>query len=350
MVKRVQIAERTKEDEAPKAGKKKRKAGKTLLSFGGEDGEEEGPSIKKAKVNPNFKSSKIESGEALNNAPMAAAPKEAAPKAAKSLRRRSPSRSTSPAAMGAGKHSPTPVLKQPSPSPSPSPEPAQVEKTMSALERTNAEIAALKASMKRNVSTQQDKPEKKQSALEAMIPATATRGRKRGKVADEAGALNLFNQFKQRLGTAPEPAPESISEPQTAKITDASTTNRKNGTTSTATAMDTEESLCDLHFIANCQSCNSWDDEAKNAEAAEDDDDPNWMSHKLSFAKDVLGKDLEWKRKMEEFEVIDPREKARDIAGEKRRDRGGDKERHKGKGTEWGGRRDREGRGNRARV
>ena len=58
------------------------------------------------------------------------------------------------------------------------------------------------------------------------------------------------------------------------------------------------------------------------------------MSHKLSFAKDRLGKDLEWKRKNEEeLMVIDPREKERDLGiGMKKGrkdDRGSEKSRPK---------------------
>lgn len=77
------------------------------------------------------------------------------------------------------------------------------------------------------------------------------------------------------------------------------------------------------------------------------------MSHALSFAKDTLGKDLEWKRKMEEFEVIDPREKAREIKeeGREKRERGKDRDKGKGRAREWDAGRDggRE-RGNRARA
>ncbi len=50
---------------------------------------------------------------------------------------------------------------------------------------------------------------------------------------------------------------------------------------------DDEAELCDLHFIANCQSCTAWDKEDKEAS-----DDEGWMSHQLSFAADRLGKDL----------------------------------------------------------
>lgn len=68
------------------------------------------------------------------------------------------------------------------------------------------------------------------------------------------------------------------------------------------------------------------------------DDDKAWMSHALSFAKDKLGKSLEWKRKnKEELLVVDPKEKAAEIKEGKKKDR------HKESGNEKGG----EGRGKR---
>jgi peptidyl-prolyl cis-trans isomerase SDCCAG10 len=178
--------------------------------------------------------------------------------------------------------------------------------------------------MKRNVDIAPTQMEKPKSALETMIPTNSTRGRKRGKVTDERGAFDLFKAFKQRLEDLPEgqrPSNDEKSPPT-------------NGTnpepTTTEGADDDEAELCDLHFIANCQSCKSWDDHNKPDGEAEADreDDAAWMAHTLSFAKDTLGKDLEWKKKMAEIEVIDPREKARAIKEEKRKDR------DKGKGKE----------------
>lgn len=308
MVKRVMVAERTKEEDGKP--KKKRKAGKTLLSFGADEGEEAGPVIKKAKVNPKFKST------TNGDAAMADTEKATASKPAIPSRKRSVTRSPSPPVALKAKRIPAPVRKAPSSSPSASPEPPQVEKTMTALEKTNAEIAALKASMKRNVAPTQEKSEKKTSALEAMIPSTATRGRKRGKATDESGALDMFNSFKKKLGSAA--ATETP-----AKASGATSTSKADASNAAAAAaVDAEESLCDLHFIVNCQSCTSWADDAANQDGDNDDDDANWMSHQLSFAKDTLGKDLEWKRKMAEFEVIDPREKTSDIVSDRRKEKG----------------------------
>jgi len=235
--------------------------------------------------------------------------------------------------MGAEKQTSGPTAQEASRvDKSPSPESPQIASTMSALDRTNAQIAALKESMKRNVSTAKEAPEKKKSALEEMIPSTSTKGRKRGKGADEAGALDIFNAFKKRIGEAPRAVNTSKDQtPITNGTHDASETQ--------PASTEAEDKLCDLHFIANCQSCTAWDDDGNPTNKPEEDDS-DWINHSLSFAKDVLGKDLAWKKKMEEYEVIDPREKAQDIAAERKKDR------HKsGKitGKEWDQRRDRGG-------
>jgi peptidyl-prolyl cis-trans isomerase SDCCAG10 len=301
MVKEASIAISSVQE--TKAPKKKRKATKTLLSFGGEEGEEPvAPVVKKVKVNPNFTAAEPQKPEVQSNSAATKAPEPS--KREKPARKEAPSKSPSP---------PPPVLAPkkksvPARSPSPSPTPSPERRKPTALERTNAEIAQLKASMKRTTTTT-SAPEKKLSALESMIPASATRGRKRGKAKDDASSLSTFNAFKTRL----EKLPVEKTPPPT---TTAATSIPEVKATEKASAVDTEEALCDLHFIANCQSCSTWHDEdAKEQE--EDDNDVTWMSHALSFAKDTLGKDLEWKRKMEEFEVIDPREKTREIVGDK---------------------------------
>lgn len=86
---------------------------------------------------------------------------------------------------------------------------------------------------------------------------------------------------------------------------------------------DEEAHLCDLHFIANCQSCQSWDTHLGGEQDGDpEDDDRGWLSHALSFEKDRLGKDLTWKRKNEELSVIDPREKEKTLKEEKKAKRG----------------------------
>jgi peptidyl-prolyl cis-trans isomerase SDCCAG10 len=292
--------------------KRKKPLGKNVLSFGGDEGEEDAaPVVKKAKANPKLVSTTVETPEDLNNTPIPGPPE---PKKKVERRRKSPS----PVER---------VETQKPAAPTPAPAPAQTEqeddhdedeqpqktKSLSALERTNAEIAALKASMKRTVDTAPKEREKPKSALEAMIPATSTRGRKRGKVADEKGSLDLFKAFKQKLEDLP--AAEAPSDITNGEAPEGKTNGAApNPEPTTAEADDEEAALCDLHFIANCQSCRAWDDEKPDGEAeADGDDDPGWMAHQLSFARDTLGKDLEWKKKMSEIEVIDPREKAREI-------------------------------------
>jgi peptidyl-prolyl cis-trans isomerase SDCCAG10 len=320
MVARVREAPRTTgSDKRGKEVKKRKKPlGKNVLSFGGDEGEEDAaPVVKKAKANPKLVSTAVEIPEDLNNTPIPGPPE---PKKKVERRRKSPSpaaqedETQKPAAP-----TPTPAPPQPEQNDSDSDSPQNpTPKPPSALERTNAEIASLKASMKRTITTAPKDLSKPKSALEAMIPATSTRGRKRGKVADEKSSLDLFKAFKQKLEDLPLPAADASSETNipNGEASEAKTNGaaHNNPEPTTAEADDEEAALCDLHFIANCQSCRAWDEEKLDGEVeADGDDDPGWMAHQLSFARDTLGKDLEWKKKMAEIEVIDPREKAREI-------------------------------------
>jgi peptidyl-prolyl cis-trans isomerase SDCCAG10 len=278
--------------------------------------------LKKTKANPKLVVAEEDEIDTSNSGAVSKLPK------AKTLEKVRKWKSPSPVRGEEVPESPpmktTPAKRAPERSPSTSPEPERISKKASTLERTNAEIAALKASMKRNIDVAPQQKEKPKSALEAMIPSNSTRGRKRGKATDEKGALDLFKAFKQRLEDLPESERPSTSE------TSPPINGHNPEPTTTVGAEDDEAELCDLHFIANCQSCKSWDDRDKPDGAAEADgeDDAAWMAHTLSFVKDTLGKDLEWKKKMEEIEVIDPREKARTIREERRKDR------DKGKGKE----------------
>lgn len=302
MVKRARVAQVVEEAEDDKGKKKKRKVGKQLLSFGGEegDGEDVQPVVKKAKFDTRIVMDSEEAGSKPKPK------KEPNKKAAKLV-----SIESSPEPASKPKALPTRAAKEESRDVSSSPEP--VQKVSSLLERTNAQIAELKASMKRNVPVAPVK-ERKKSALESMIPATSVRGRKRrpGESAPvDQRAMDILNAFKSKLDQAPpeketpkvEPVPE--------------TSSHKDGN-----AQDDEEAaLCDLHFIANCQSCKKWDEQGE-ADKDDDDDDVGWMSHALSFKEDKLGKDLSYRKKAEdELVVIDPREKARTLKEEKRAQR-----------------------------
>jgi peptidyl-prolyl cis-trans isomerase SDCCAG10 len=289
--------------------KRKKPLGKNVLSFGGEDGEEDAaPVVKKAKVNPKLVSISVETTEDPNNTPLLGPPKS---NKKVEKKRKSPSPLEQVEAQ-----KPVPPIPAPKQSADEDidehdeDEQPQNSKPLSALEKTNAEIAALKASMKRTVDTAPKEREKPKSILEAMIPATSARGRKRGKVTDEKSALDLFKAFKQKLEDLPAPeAPSDITNGEGSEAKANGAPHNPEPTTD-----DEEAALCDLHFIANCQSCRAWDDEKPEGEAeADGDNDPGWMAHQLTFARDTLGKDLEWKKKMSEIEVIDPREKAREI-------------------------------------
>jgi peptidyl-prolyl cis-trans isomerase SDCCAG10 len=291
--------------------KPKRKAGKAILSFGGDEEDEEGmaPIIKKPKFNPKL----VSGGQdpPAKAAPMPAAKRpetkkeKAAPKRRKSL---SPSPPPKREQILSGltkvprKHAPSPSESD-SLSDSEDPESEQVKKVSNLVSKTNAEIEELKASMRRSGPTAAPAAKKK-SVLEAMIPETSTRGRKRGAGKEDVNAMKLFKAFKNKLDTVP--AEEKGSE--NAADVDATPQNGD-----VAGDEEDEAAICDLHFIANCQSCSKWDQDGTK-EDEEDLGGIGWMSHKLSFAKDRLGKDLEWKRKNEEeLVVIDPRERERDL-------------------------------------
>lgn len=330
VVKRVQLAQRTAAQKTDKK-KIKRKAGKQLLSFGGDEGEvgDVAPVVKKAKFNPKLVSAGQEDPAILNNPPMPKAPENKAEKptmkSRTTLSASPPLPSTNAKRTAAASLAGRPAASR-SRSPPSSPEPPEVNKVSSLLERTNAQIAELKASMKRNTAATATTAPRKQSALEALIPATSTRGRKRrpggtsSSATEERNALDAFNAFKSRLSRAPS-EPQPAASPTRSPRPAATPANGARNAAAPAAGADGEAALCDLHFIADCQSCTSWDAHAAGGADARDEDDGGaaWMSHALSFAKDRLGKDLEWKRRNEEeLVVIDPREKAREMQAEKR--------------------------------
>jgi peptidyl-prolyl cis-trans isomerase SDCCAG10 len=297
MVQRVRVAERTAPD-TRKPKKAKRKAGKNVLSFGDDVDDAPAPVAKKAKYNAKL----VSAGEA----PMQA-PAERSIPIRKPLRK-SPSPSPKP-------EKPTykspPREKAPTPPRELSPESEKRAK----LDKVNRQIADLKASMKRNTGAQAAEPTKKKSLLESMVPLSTTRGRKRGagvaSAAHEQTTLDILSKFKSKLESADPAAPAAQ-----AKLPSAEDLQK-------ASPSDEEDAACDLHFIVGCQSCTAWDKQ----EDAASDDDTGWMAHSLSFAKDRLGKDLEWKRKMEdELIVIDPLEETKRHKAEAKAKRGWDVE------------------------
>lgn len=343
--KTVSTAGKTEKGTAKKK-KKTAKSGKTLLSFGDDEGDE-GMPMRPAK--PKFNTNLVADVPGTKTeAPISTARAEA-PTQRKRPRSPSPARSPS---MERKKRPKTPEpetqlpVRDPESPRSPNPDAAPAKE--SKLSRTNAQIAALKASMRRDVDVGPKDTGRKKSALEAMIPETSIRGRKRpppGSAngssrngtgpsnAAEREALQLFNAFKAKLEGAQSDQTTPTSHPK--PHTDEDTQNHKEE------EEDEEAQLCDLHFIANCQSCQAWD----NPEAEADDpaqQDKGWLSHELRFGKDTLGKDLNWKREhggdADSLMVIDPREREKEVVGRKRglqRDRERERKRERAGDLEW---------------
>ncbi len=333
MKKRERIAPRTEKTVALEKKQKKRKGGKQLLSFGDEEGDgDDLPVIKKAKFDTRIVMDTEEQANA--SPPKKARAKEATAKkedkaakkppvpAASSPDETPPPRGSPPASKS--KQGLTGARHKGGRSPDPEaelePKPA---KKKSLLEQTNEEIAALKASMKRPTHVEHV-GEKKKSALEQMIPENATRGRKRRPggnntaASDEQRTLDMLRAFQSRLDQAPAPK-ETADSPATGNVEEKNPNEAEDGD---------EGQVCDLHFIANCQSCQSWD----NQEVEENSDNEGWLGHTLSFQADKLGKDLSYRKKAEEeLVVIDPREKARALKEEKRAGR----EARGGSGRAW---------------
>ncbi|KAG6040171.1 Peptidyl-prolyl isomerase cwc27 [Claviceps citrina] len=310
--------------------KKRRKGGKQLLSFGDDGNEEdEEPVLKKPKFDTRLIVHEDDEGEVghSDKQPTATKKKKKQTKTEVEADRITETFSTTagaettptrtadetefpddkPQTKGRSKHRNTEEPRERSS------EPEQPKKT--ALEKANEEIAALKASMRRTIYSDQPAQEtRKKTALESMIPETSMRARKRRPGAnnasstDEQASLNLLRAFQSKLEKAP---PARASSEIAALKQDAV---ERSGA---AAAEDDETALCDLHFIANCQSCTAWDKQGQ-----EESDDEGWMSHSLSFAADKLGKDLSNRKKAEEeLVVIDPREKAYSLKETKRAER-----------------------------
>ena len=149
MVARVREAPRTRDEGRKEVRKRKKPAGRNVLSFGGEDEGEEAaaPVLKKVKANPKLVSVGEEAPEKLNNTTMPEAPVQEQKKP-RHRRERTPEDLEEIVEVAA----PAPTANPTADIETEDDEPPPVPKT-SALDRTNAEIAALKASMKRTVDT-----------------------------------------------------------------------------------------------------------------------------------------------------------------------------------------------------
>ena len=343
--------------EKPTVKRKKAKSGKTLLSFGGDEGEDEMPvRPAKPKFNPKLVSEET-APEEIARKPQSQQAKESELQSRKRLR--SPSAQRSPSMER--KHrpkTPDPLTQLPLPqpeSPTHSP-PVSPPARPSILSRTNAEIESVKASMRRNTSIRAADSNRHKTALEAMIPDTAIRGRRRpppGSVDAGRGsaangltgfsssadneALRAFNAFKSKL----ENADNHHSQPKHSV--------QPNRQKSDEEEDESEEAqLCDLHFIANCQSCQAWDKGDGMGTGGQEalEDEGGWMDHQLRFGKDTLGKDLNWKKEhpgdADSLMVIDPRAKEKEIVGIQQgrkkgftRDRERERKRERAGDLEW---------------
>ncbi|KAI3327678.1 cyclophilin-like protein [Xylariaceae sp. AK1471] len=313
MKKRTRTARPTQPVGTVEKKKKKPKTGKKLLSFDDDEGDFDAPMIKKAKFDSRIVMDIDEEYEPPAKEPTAAKKKEE-----KTIKKTMPVREPPSDVPKAPRSSPPPRKEMAPPVHYDSSSTREGPPKKSALDQANEEIAALKASMKRTTNSEPVQ-EVKKTALEQMIPATSSRGRKRrrgGEVPTADEDLSILQAFKVKLKkVGPEKEQPTVSSGGDAE-------DKPSG------EPEGEAELCDLHFIANCQSCTSWDKAEKG-----DSDDEGWMSHSLSFVADKLGKDLSYRKKAEEeLVVIDPREKARTLKEEKRAQR----EAQSGKsGREW---------------
>ncbi|KAB5585948.1 cyclophilin-like domain-containing protein [Coniochaeta sp. 2T2.1] len=310
MKKRERVAPRTiSQKPAAEKKTKKRKGGKQLLSFGDDEADaDDVPVLKKTKFD-----TRIVMDVDADEAPVPKKKKASKPPAReeeKSATRTVPASDSLP--REARKRSPSPPLR-PAPKKESSKPPrddysdSEDEKPRkSALEKTNEEIAALKASMKRTIHSEPIK-EKKKTVLETLIPETSIKGRKRRPGGnDDLMAIQMLKAFEAKVKHAPPKHDGAASTPAAPVDAD--------GKEDAATD-DEDAEVCDLHFIANCQSCQSWD----KKEAEEESGDEGWISHTLSFTADKLGKDLSYRKKAEEeLVVIDPLAKARTLKEEKK--------------------------------
>ena len=313
MRKRERVAVRKDQSRVPDKKPKKRKGGKQLLSFGDDEGDAvELPTAKKPKYDTRLVVD-VEEGEPIKVSKKSS--KKLSTKKESSLTEQAQDVKPSPVSLRSAPTKPTPhqdVEEESSPEP-------EVISTKTVLEKTNEEIAALKASMRRSI-YQPPAEETRKSALEYMVPETATRGRKKrpgvnphptGEEQKSLDALKAFQSTLEHVPTARGAAVPTV----------------ENGQNSEADK-DDEEKVCDLHFIAGCQSCQAWDKQG----GEEESDDEGWLSHTVDFAEDKLGKDLSYRKKAEEeLIVIDPREKARTLKDEKKAER----DSRRGGGREW---------------
>lgn len=236
MRKRERVAKRVVED--VKKEKPKKRASKALLSFGGDEGDGEDVGVvvrpKKAKFNTSLVEGSIikdpkpktNGAESTSKPPPPARRNEHAvsPSIPHKRKASSPTHSKTPSPI----HHRTPSFHDtttqlplrneevPSNSPSPTPPP---QTSVSSKAKLESEIAALKELMRRPNMTSTSNTSHKKSALESLVPATSTRGRKRPRPGDsqssnreDTSAMKMLNAFRARLESADakDPPPKNL--------------------------------------------------------------------------------------------------------------------------------------------
>lgn len=292
------------------AAKKKKKGGKALLSFAADE-EDEAPQ-------PIRKKPKFDTRLVVDTAETVREREEAQAAARAQEPEKAPEAPELPKPAGTTVKAPIRIPSSRSPSP-------EIDRSAELLARTNAQIAALKKSLRRSASpppaaASTATPQKKVSLLKLqkqMLPPTSIQGRKRRSRRDDEDeeSFRALKRFQEKLTSAPSESTNSAADPSAPKAA---------GEADAGAEQDAEALLCDLHFIPNCQSCSQWDkvEEGKEGEEEEGAREELW-GHALSFEKDRLGKDLTWKKKNDELVVIDPREKEKEILGKRKGGGGG---------------------------
>lgn len=315
MVKRSRHAQPETSSKLVPKTKARRKKGKQMLSFGAEEceGDIDSAPISRPKFNPKFAQTD-DSMEKPSAASITKKVPDVASEEPSKLAPQIPETSIAPADSASISQTMGSASESLSPSPEPEPEP---DRQAAKLAKTNAQIENLKQSLKReNPVTAESTSKRPKSVLESLMPASARRGVKfkASSKADQRD-LDAFSAFQNRIKTAGNEPPRAT------KVNGAAKNEGLNGDSPApkeSTTADDNEDVCDLHFVPNCQSCKKWDEAEENSEH-DDVSAEGLIRHKLSFAKDRLGKDLEWKRQNEkELVVIDPRERERELLGSKR--------------------------------
>ncbi|KAK9383537.1 cyclophilin-like protein [Kockiozyma suomiensis] len=153
----------------------------------------------------------------------------------------------------------------------------QVSTQKSDFDRINAEIMSMKASLKRKGDADDDTKLRKKTSLVneerqkyLSKKDTSLLSKKKQAEAREAATLAMLSKFTSKLRSASSSSP-------------APALPRKSSKRKVGKAAEDEEQLCDLHNLANCQSCLYYD----KLSDGEDDDPASLMTHTFADTKTV---------------------------------------------------------------